>query len=128
MRLKRPDTLNVIPLIDVMLVLLVIVLVASTFIVERKMKINLPSSNSSEIKTSEQNSFKIFIDENNKLFLNEHEKTILQIKAELILLKNSDEVLIFADKNSYFGVFIDLVNILKEKGHENFNIITKHEE
>ncbi|MDR0762567.1 MAG: TonB system transport protein ExbD [Campylobacteraceae bacterium] len=128
MRLKRPDGMNVVPFIDVMLVLLSIVLTVSTFIAQGKIKVDLPSASSAIItKTVEEPPLELIIGENDKLYINDNEVTLEQFKARVILLRNSDEVIILGDKISSFGRFIDIIDILKNKGHENIQIVTKHE-
>ncbi|MDR2099804.1 MAG: TonB system transport protein ExbD [Campylobacteraceae bacterium] len=128
MRLKRPDGMNVVPFIDVMLVLLSIVLTVSTFIAQGKIKVDLPSASSAIVKEEFQSPpLEVIIGEDDKLYINDREVTIEQFKARVILLRNSDEVVILGDKVSSFGRFIDVIDILKNKGHENIQIVTKHE-
>ena len=51
MKIKRAEGLNIIPLIDVMLVLLAIVLSVSTFIAQGKIPITLPQADNVEKKS-----------------------------------------------------------------------------
>ena len=128
MLLKRPDGMNVVPFIDVMLVLLSIVLTVSTFIAQGKIKVDLPSASSPVvIKTIEEPPLELIIGEGDKLYINDNEVTLEQFKARVILLRNSDVVIILGDKISSFGRFIDVIHILKNKGHENIQIVTKYE-
>lgn len=46
--IRRGDGLNVVPFIDIMLVLLAIVLSISTFIAQGKIKVNLPNAKNAE--------------------------------------------------------------------------------
>jgi biopolymer transport protein ExbD len=120
--------MNVVPFIDVMLVLLSIVLTVSTFIAQGKIKVDLPSASSAIVKEEFQSPpLEVIIGEDDKLYINDREVTIEQFKARVILLRNSDEVVILGDKVSSFGRFIDVIDILKNKGHENIQIVTKHE-
>ena len=48
MRLNKKDGLNIVPFIDIMLVLLAIVLSISTFIAQGKIAVDLPSASSTE--------------------------------------------------------------------------------
>ncbi|MDR2081918.1 MAG: TonB system transport protein ExbD [Campylobacteraceae bacterium] len=128
MRLKRPDGMNVVPFIDVMLVLLSIVLTVSTFIAQGKIKVDLPSASSATVKEEFQAPpLELVISEDDKLYINDKEVTIEQFQARVILLRNSDEIVILGDKVSSFGRFIDVIDVLKNKGHENIQIVTKHE-
>ena len=47
--LKRVEGINVVPLIDVVLVLLAIVLTISTFVATGQLKIELPTAKSTEV-------------------------------------------------------------------------------
>ena len=127
MRLKRVDGLNVVPFIDIMLVLLAIVLTISTFIAQGKIKVDLPSSSSSMQQKENIQSFEITINSENKLFIKEQEVDLASLKDEILKIDNQDEIVIFGDSKSDFGRFIEVVDILKEKGHENFQIVTKYE-
>ncbi|MDR2789368.1 MAG: TonB system transport protein ExbD [Campylobacteraceae bacterium] len=128
MRLKRPEGMNVVPFIDVMLVLLSIVLTVSTFIAQGKIKVDLPSATSAIVKEEFQAPpLELIIGEDDKLYINDKEVTIEQFQARVILLRNSDEIVILGDKVSSFGRFIDIIDVLKNKGHENIQIVTKHE-
>jgi biopolymer transport protein ExbD len=128
MRLKRPDGMNVVPFIDIMLVLLSIVLTVSTFIAQGKIKVDLPSASSAAVKEEFQAPpLELIIGEDDKLYIDDKEVTIEQFQARVILLRNSDEIVILGDKVSSFGRFIDIIDVLKNKGHENIQIVTKHE-
>lgn len=127
MRLKRPDGLNIVPFIDVMLVLLAIVLTISTFIAQGKIQVDLPSSSSSYVDRKDIKSFEIIIDNDNKIYANNKEVNLQNLKELLLDIDNKDEVVVAGDFKSDFGSFIEIVDILKSKGHENLQIITKHE-
>ena len=67
MKLKKYDSINVIPFIDVLLVLLTIVLMTSTFISKGIIPISLPTaSNADNIKVNKE--IIIIIKEDGKLF------------------------------------------------------------
>jgi biopolymer transport protein ExbD len=120
--------MNVVPFIDVMLVLLSIVLTVSTFIAQGKIKVDLPAASSAIVEeTFKAPPLELIIDEYDKLYINDKEVTLDQFKARVILLRNSDEVIILGDKISSFGRFIDVIDVLKNKGHENIQIVTKYE-
>ncbi|MDR1461072.1 MAG: TonB system transport protein ExbD [Campylobacteraceae bacterium] len=127
MRLKRPEGMNVVPFIDVMLVLLAIVLTISTFIAQGKIKVDLPSATSAIQQQDRLEALEISIDSDDKIYIKDAEVTIDELKEAVMRLKNSDEIIILGDKMSNFGRFIDVIDMLKAKGHENVQIVTKHE-
>ncbi|MGP1580630.1 MAG: TonB system transport protein ExbD [Wolinella sp.] len=124
MRLKRPEGLNVIPLIDVMLVLLAIVLTVSTFIAQGKIKIDLPEASTAEQKRTDHK-LEIIVDSENRLFIDDVEVVLDALRLRVEQLEKDSLVVYSADKESKFGMFIDVVDILKAKGHENFQITAK---
>ena len=127
MRLKRPEGLNVIPLIDVMLVLLAIVLTVSTFIAQGKIKIDLPEASTAEQKRTDHK-LEIIVDSENRLFINGVEVDLETLRLRVGDVENDSPVVYSADKESKFGVFIDVMDILKVKGHENLQITAKQKQ
>jgi biopolymer transport protein ExbD len=125
-RLKRPDGLNVVPFIDVMLVLLAIVLTVSTFIAKDNIKVDIPSSSVAE-QSGDKKLFELKIDSDNKIYIKEEEVDIATLRDEIFKIDGKDEIVIFGDVKSDFGRFVEIVNILKEKGHKNFQIAIKYE-
>ena len=68
MKLQKYDSINVIPFIDVLLVLLAIVLLTSTFITKGIIPVNLPDSkNASKLKSDKE--VVIVINNQGELFL-----------------------------------------------------------
>lgn len=124
MRLKRPEGLNIVPFIDVMLVLLAIVLTISTFIAQGKIKVDLPEASSAEVKQVNQK-LEIVINAANELHVDDSKVSLEELKERIAPLKKDFPVILKSDKESKFDIFIQVVDILKVKGHENFEIIAK---
>ena len=122
MRLNRKDGLNIVPFIDIMLVLLTIVLSISTFIAQGKIKVDLPTASSAEKPKEEQKSVVIVVDKDNKIFIDEIETSFDDLEAKLKAIDNKTLIELKSDKNAKFDIFIQIVDILKGKGHENFGI------
>ena len=102
MRLNKKDGLNIVPFIDIMLVLLAIVLSISTFIAQGKIAVDLPSAKIAQQDKEDEKKVSGVIDKDNKFFIDD---------AEI-------------SENAKFDSFVKVVDILKEKGHENFAIQT----
>ncbi|CAE10489.1 TonB system transport protein ExbD [Wolinella succinogenes] len=126
MRLKRPEGLNIVPFIDVMLVLLAIVLTISTFIAQGKIKVDLPEASSAETKPFDRK-LEIVINADNELFVDETKVTLDELRAKLAPLTKDFPVVLKSDKESKFDIFIQVVDILKAKGHENLQIVAKQQ-
>ena len=127
MRLNKKDGLNIVPFIDIMLVLLAIVLSISTFIAQGHIKIDLPNSESAEKKQDENDKIAVLINKDNEFFIGEDKIAEENLKEKLNEIKNETLIELKSDKESKFDSFIKVIDILKEKNHENFAITTTTE-
>ena len=127
MRLNKKDGLNIVPFIDIMLVLLAIVLSISTFIAQGKIAVDLPSVSSTEQIKEDEKKVSIVIDKDNKFFVDDVEVTADELKEKLVAVDIKTLVQLKSDKNAKFESFVKVIDILKEKGHENFAIQTVSE-
>lgn len=125
--MPKKEGLNVIPLIDIMLVLLAIVLSISTFIAQGNIKIDLPNSESAEKKQDEKDKIAVLINKDNEFFIGEEKIAEEYLKEKLNEIKNETLIELKSDKESKFDSFIKVIDILKEKNHENFAITTTTE-
>ena len=125
--MPKKEGLNVIPLIDIMLVLLAIVLSISTFIAQGNIKIDLPNSESAEKKQDENDKIAVLINKDNEFFIGEDKIAEENLKEKLNEIKNETLIELKSDKESKFDSSIKVIDILKEKNHENFAITTTTE-
>ena len=125
--MPKKEGLNVIPLIDIMLVLLAIVLSVSTFIAQGSIKIDLPNSESAEKKQDENDKIAVLINKDNDFFIGEEKVSEENLKEKLNEIKNETLIELKSEKESKFDSFIKVIDILKEKNHENFAITTTTE-
>lgn len=134
---KGELTLEITPLIDVVFLLLIFFLVATTFEdINSGIKIELPQSTIREIKDIKDiKEIQIAIDKNKNMVLNYKEKGKTQkvnvnkenLKAELEeKFKNSAEknVVISADKKLDYGYIVEIMTISKEAGANSLDIDT----
>lgn len=127
MRLLRKEGLNIVPFIDIMLVLLAITLSVSTFIAQGLIKVDLPSAKSAQ-SPSEEKKITIKIDEHSQIFVDDIAVDSEALKSNLEHLQKHDLVVLENDKNSKFEAFVIVMDTLKELNHENFAIVTKKDE
>ena len=125
--MPKKEGLNVIPLIDIMLVLLAIVLSISTFIAQGNIKIDLPNSESAEKKQDENDKIAVLINKDNEFFIGEDKIAEENLKEKLNEIKNETLIELKSDIESKFDSFIKVIDILKLKNHENFAITTTTE-
>ena len=127
MRLNKKDGLNIVPFIDIMLVLLAIVLSISTFIAQGKIAVDLPSAKSAQQDKEDEKKVRVVIDKDNKFFIDDAEISEDELKDKLNAIDTKTLVQLKSDKNAKFESFVKVIDILKEKGHENFAIQTVSE-
>ncbi len=118
--LKRVEGINVVPLIDIMLVLLAIVLTISSFIALGKIDIALPKA-SSQVKLDKKR-FDIAITSDKKYFVNKKEIPKEELQNLLSTISKDDSVTISADKATPYEEFIFVVDTLKQKGIEKISM------
>ncbi len=123
MRRRRFDQINVVPFIDIVLVLLVIVLATATFITKNEVPIDLPKSGSSS--KIPPKSIQITIDKKGEYFWKKDKVSIEEIKKRLANLDpKKDLITLNADQKSQFQKFVTIIDILKRKGFEKISIVT----
>lgn len=125
--LKRFDSMNVIPLIDVMLVLLAIVLMTASFIVKDTLNIDLPETSNTQSYVPDNNQTPIFlyINQNNQYYVDEEIQTLDAINTLFTSLESNQAITLQVDKQADFGTFVSLVDALKGQNLNNLTILTK---
>lgn len=118
--MKRFDTINVIPFIDIILVLLAIVLTTASFIAKGQISIELPASNAAESKPDAK-AVEITIDHKQQIFFNAAVVGIDELSLQLSELKKDNPVILRVDAGVPFNAFVSVVDILKA---ENMNRLT----
>lgn len=120
---KEFDYINVIPLVDVMLVLLTIVLTTSTFIATGVMPVELPraSRNQEDILKTQT----IEIDREGHIYLNSQPLLLDDLRIVLRSLDKSIPILIRADKNINLQSFVDVLDIVKNLGFKKVGLQTE---
>lgn len=125
LKLPKNEGLNIVPFIDIMLVLLAIVLSISTFIAHGQIKINLPPSENSLSINDNKEKFSVLIDEQNVFYINDKPSDIQGLGEAINALDPQTLVELQSDKNAKFESFIQVIDLLKAKRHENFQILTE---
>ncbi len=127
MALKKFDSLNVIPLVDIMLVLLAIVLTTSTLIEKKLIPVNLPKAKSAKEQMRHKN-IAITINKEGKIYIENNETSINTFQT---IIKNFDKnstFLINCDANASFNSFVKVLDTLKSNSFNNISIVTKEDE
>ena len=124
MRMKRIDTINVIPFIDIMLVLLVMVLTTATFIRTGLIPVDLPEAKGtaaehkpSEMKLTIKKDGTLWVDEKTQVSLEQFEQRVGEGGKNMT-------VVLYSDKEAAFQNFVGVMDVLKRLGHEQLYIVT----
>ena len=123
---KRFDEINVIPFIDIMLVLLVMVLTTATFIKQGVIPVDLPTAKASDKKDVEKE-VTLYINAKGQLFFDKTKVDLKQLKEKLMAISKKQTVVLKSDKESKFQDFVAVMDILKKLGHEQLYIVTKEQ-
>lgn len=117
------DYINVIPLVDVMLVLLTIVLTTSTFIAKGSIPMELPKASKSSAGTLKTQI--IEIDRQGKLYLNSAPISLGGLEGSIKAIDREAPVLIRADKGIALQIFVDVLDVLKNLEFKKISLQTE---
>ena len=121
---KKFDEINVIPFIDIMLVLLVMVLTTATFIKQGVIPVELPHAKSSNKKDIKKE-ISIYVNAKGEIFFDKTKVNLKTLEAKLSSISKEQTVLLRSDKDSKFQDFVSVMDILKKLKHEQLYIVTK---
>lgn len=116
--------INVIPLVDIMLVLLTIVLVTANFIARGVIPVNLPKADAENPSIKE--SITVDMTNDGALFLKGEPVTIEELKAALAGEDKNTPILISADRDATVQPFVTAVEAVKDSGFTKVSIQTEH--
>ena len=126
--MKRFDQINMIPFIDIMLVLLAIVLTTASFVSQGLIPVNLPTAEQVSEPSKDEEPLEIAINAQNEFFIGE-EKVTLEQMAEKLKVQAKPETLIVLriDKAAVFEHFVKLIDLLKAQELSNLSIQAQQE-
>jgi TolR protein len=129
-RRHRMNEMNVVPYIDVMLVLLIIFMITSPLLT-RSVEVELPTVKKAETVVPEQNRFVIVtVDAQGQLFLDEDKEPIstealLTRVTAVMRLNSNSQVLVAGDSQLAYGKVVKVMSLLRETGVEKVGLLTK---
>lgn len=121
--MKRFDQINVIPFIDIMLVLLAIVLTTATFIAREGIDFDLPKAESAAPASGEQ-IVEITIDKNAALHLDGQPITLDALDKKLRGLDKEQAIQLGVDRGAAFDNFVQVIDKLKAHNLQHLTILT----
>ncbi|MBH32675.1 MAG: protein TolR [Gammaproteobacteria bacterium] len=129
---KRLSEINVVPYIDVMLVLLLVFMITAPLLYQG-LEINLPEANSKEINIDEfQEPLVVEISVDEKIYVSQHNEfnevvdieDLSSVVLSLFKKKKIDKVYVKGDKDIAYEKVIGLISIMNEAGINNIGLIT----
>lgn len=122
--MKRFDTINVIPFIDIMLVLLAVVLTTATFIAEGLLEIELPESKAA-VDSTPESLVEVAIDRDGRFFLEGEPIGRDQLRSRLAPMGRDTPVTLRVDAQVRFASFVEVIDVLKLLGMDRLTILTE---
>ncbi|MCK5220245.1 MAG: biopolymer transporter ExbD [Candidatus Aminicenantes bacterium] len=123
---KKSTIINITSLIDVLFLLLIFMMVSSTFMEEPGIKLDLPETKSApSVKKSE---YILYVKLEGELFLNEKSISLEELEENLknTLPEMKDESLILkGDTNIPYGRIVKIMDIVKKSGVKKLIISTR---
>ena len=124
--------INVVPYIDVMLVLLVIFMVTAPLLTVG-VKVDLPETDAEQLSSNNKNDepFLVVVDREGKFYLNESQKAVenindIRIKAMAVLRNNPNtEFQVKGDANANYELIAQAMTLLQKAGAESIGLVFK---
>lgn len=128
--------INVVPYIDVMLVLLVIFMITAPMLTQG-VQVDLPKAASQSLTTTDREPIIVSVNQQGDFFLNIHTTPELaldpdtlrvRVAAELELAKENHEtihVLVKGDQNVMYAKVVEAMALLKQAGAEQVGLLTE---
>lgn len=127
--------INVVPYIDVMLVLLVIFMITAPMLTQG-VTVDLPQAMTETIKSSDREPIIVSVNKNGEYFLNINsnptevistKNLMVRVAAELTLAKETKTdlpVLVKGDKGVAYGKVVQVMSLLKQSGASQVGLLT----
>ena len=121
--------INVTPMVDIMLVLLVIMMVSSIYIVSRALKVELPKTATSD--EAAQSPMTVTLTKDNKIFLNNEpvadDKDLSARFARARAAAGEPSLVVSADGLAYHRAVVHVIDLAKQQGITKFAISVQAE-
>jgi biopolymer transport protein ExbD len=122
--------INVTPLVDIMLVLLIIFMLVSSFVAKEAIEVDLPHAATG--KEVERKTLSILVSKEGEYYLSGKKyETAAEIGSELKREKNDNpqiQVVISADRLVYHGKVVDIIDLIRQLEIYDFAINVEYDE
>ncbi len=115
--------INVTPLVDVMLVLLIIFMVTAPML-KMGIDVDLPKTKAKQLVEEER--FTVVINKKGEIFLNDKKVTLRELNRKLSAIsKRNPELYIKADRRVPYGLVVKVMAEVKDAGIEKVGLVTE---
>ena len=124
-RSRVSSEINVTPLVDVMLVLLIVFMVAAPLL-SVGVPIDLPKTDAKALP-SQQEPLTVTVDSEGRVFLQEEEVLIDDLIAKLVAVSDTgydERIFLRGDENSDYGAVMKVMARINAAGFSNLNLVT----
>lgn len=123
--MKQFDSINVIPFIDIILVLLTIVLMTATFVAQGQIEVKLPETERVAIK-QDQDPLRITIDREGLIYIDETEVESTALKGRLESVDKDRPIHLRVDAQSPFDHFAQVAALAQTLNLHNLAVVTEN--
>tara|TARA_A100001388_G_scaffold253740_1_gene217041 strand:- start:3342 stop:3764 length:423 start_codon:yes stop_codon:yes gene_type:complete len=125
------NEINVVPYVDIMLVLLVIFMVVTPLAMQG-LEINLPKTQADQIDLEQSQPFVIDVNENGLYFI-EEDGNFVQVSlgfiedrfSKIIITNPQIEIIVRGDQDTSYQSIAELLSVLNANGANNFSLATQ---
>jgi len=125
-RNKPMSEINVTPMVDVMLVLLIIFMVAAPLLTVG-MPLELPKTRAEALPTEQEEPLTINLDTEGRVYIQKTEVDAAELVPKLAAIqaeRQSDRVFLRADRSLDYGVVMQIMGALSAGGFRNIGLVT----
>ncbi|HEU5338801.1 MAG TPA: protein TolR [Sulfuricaulis sp.] len=124
---KLMSEINVVPYIDVMLVLLVIFMITAPLL-SQGVKVDLPKAVAKPVESQDQETLVVTVDREGRYFLDDRRISTEELRrkvAAILRLRPQTPVLVRGDRSANYGEVVKVMTLLQSAGAPSVGLLTE---